>query len=99
MTIVQAAEIFNIPCHALSAKLPLIRPRRTNNILTEAEDNALAQLMLTRSKEGNPLTRTEALMEVKNILEKNPREKVLKRMPGFHWLKHFLRRHPDIMLL
>ncbi|XP_041369409.1 uncharacterized protein LOC121383439 isoform X12 [Gigantopelta aegis] len=99
MTIVQAAETFNIPCHALSAKLPLIRPRRTNNILTEAEDNALADLMLTRNEAGNPMTRTEALAEVKDIIEKNPREKVLKKMPGFHWLRNFLRRHPDITLL
>lgn len=66
-------------------------------ILTPKEENHLVQWIVTLGKAGFPVTKTQLIESVTELLKTLDRENPFKDgVPGRHWYKGFLKRHKEI---
>lgn len=67
-------------------------------ILTAQEESDLVKWMLHLSKRGFPVTKTQLLANVVQVMKAVSRPTPFKDgVPGRHWYEAFLRRHPELV--
>lgn len=97
----QAAVKYGIPRQTLqyrmSEKFKKIR-HGPSSYLTEEEENTLEQWIVDSHRKGFPRRKNDVQASVKTFLDLNPRKTPFKdNIPGRHWYKSFLNRHPNLV--
>nr|CAI5829451.1 unnamed protein product [Callosobruchus analis] len=70
-----------------------------SSYLTEEEEDVLQKWIMESYRKGFPQRRHDIQTSVKSFLDDNPRKNPFKNnIPGKHWYRAFLRRHPEIAI-
>ncbi|KAJ8046390.1 Jerky protein-like-like [Holothuria leucospilota] len=81
----------------LSGRRPIISTQGPPPVLSSEEELKLVRWILHMSKIGYGQTRHELCATVKAILDDDRRPNPFKNnLPGPHWVRAFLRRHPEV---
>ncbi|XP_044754185.1 uncharacterized protein LOC123320469 [Coccinella septempunctata] len=101
MPVKRASREFNIPKTTLHSKFhgkyAINCSAGAPTILTAEEEGTLVKWIISVSRVGFPVDRSQLLDSVRMLLLKKKRENPFKdNRPGRHWYEGFLRRHPEI---
>ncbi|KAJ8049117.1 hypothetical protein HOLleu_01713 [Holothuria leucospilota] len=98
----QALKEFKIPKTTLLDKLkgrtPVLTTQGPSPVLTHGEEERLVQWIFEMNRVGYGQTRRELTLTVTKILDDDGRISPFKdNMPGPHWFRGFLKRHPTVV--
>ncbi len=103
MTIRNAAEKWDVKRSTLadrvSGKVGIGRRSGPPSILTRAEEQMLAEWIISMAHRGYGVNKKKLLRTVKKILDKDKRKTILKKhrnMPGNKWYRQFVKRNPQV---
>ncbi|XP_033626344.1 uncharacterized protein LOC117289357 [Asterias rubens] len=103
MTIRNAAEKWDVKRSTLadrvSGKVGIGRRSGPPSILTRAEEQMLAEWIISMAHRGYGVNKKKLLKTVKKILDKDKRKTILKKhrnMPGNKWYRQFVKRNPQV---
>lgn len=96
----QAAKLFGVPRTSIIYKLANPNTKfksGPDSILTDEEEKALVNYIISFGKRGFPRKKEDILDSVQFFLEENPRSTPFKNgRPGDKWFSLFMKRHPNL---
>jgi hypothetical protein len=96
-SVARAAEICGVPRITLLNKIHGTHTKEVGrpNVLSEAEETALVEVCVQMGQFNYPLTKRHLSEMVKNYLDKTRETRFVDNKPGREWVKKFLARHKD----
>lgn len=98
LTAYRAHKTYSIPQSTLSRHLSKKDTKSigSDTVLTNSEEEMLADWILLCSKAGNPKTKSEILSAAGELASIRDGKQFKKGIPGRDWMKSFVQRHPNI---